>query len=114
CEACKGWTEDHKNKLKFEFIDESELKEKLSNQDLTFLDDIIKVKRTQESFYRIDCSICCTCDNLYTLSLLRVTRTWDKEGKETEKERVVLKNLFICKTTFDQLTGKKAAKEVVE
>jgi len=109
CEACRGWTDDHKNKLTFEFIDESELKEKLINQDLTFLNDIIKVKRTQESFYRIDCSVCCTCDNLYTLSLLRVSKTWDKEGKETEKAKTILKNLFISKETFKQLAGKKKA-----
>jgi len=117
CEACKGWTEDHKNKLTFEFTDESELKEKLTNQDLSFLEDVIKVKRTQESFYRIDCSVCCTCDNLYTLSLLRISRTWDKEGKETEKEKAILKNLFISKEIFEQLTGKKQAppaEEVVE
>jgi hypothetical protein len=117
CEACKGWTEDHKNKLTFEFIDESELKEKLTNQDLSFLKDVIKVKRTQESFYRIDCSMCCTCDNLYTLSLLRVSRTWDKEGKETQKEKTIMKNLFISKETFEQLIGKKqapTAEKVVE
>jgi hypothetical protein len=112
CEACKGWTEDHKNKLAFEFADESELKGKLTNQDLSFLKDIIKVKSTQESFYRIDCSVCSTCDNLYTLSLLRISRTWDKEGKETEKAKAVLKNLFISKETFAQLTGKKQAPKV--
>lgn len=111
CEACKGWTDDRKNKLTFEFIDESELKEKLSNQDLTFLEDIIKVKRTQDSFYRIDCNVCCTCENLYTLSLLRVNRTWDKEGKETEKTKIIMKNLFISKETFEQLTGRKQAAE---
>jgi len=114
CEACKGWTDDHKNKLTFEYVDESELKQKLTNQDLSFLDNILKVKRTAESFYRIDCSVCCTCENLYTLSLLRVTRSWDKEGKETDKERTVLKNLFICKATFDKLTGKNQAPEPVE
>jgi hypothetical protein len=75
CEACKGWTDDHKNKLIFEYLSEKELKEKLTHQDMSFLDNIIKVKQTAESFYRIDCNVCCTCENLYTLSLLRVTRT---------------------------------------
>ncbi len=107
CESCKGWADDHKNKLIFEYLSESELKQKLTVQDMSFLDSILKVKRTAESFYRIDCSACCTCDNLYTLSLLRVTRTWDKEGKETDKEKYILKNLFICKATFDRLNNAK-------
>lgn len=114
CEACKGWTDDHKNKLTFEYLSESELKQKLTAQDLSFLDDILKIKRTAESFYRIDCAVCCTCENLYTLSLLRVTRTYDKEGKETDKEKFILKNLFICKETFEKLTGKKQAAEAPE
>lgn len=109
CEACKGWAEDHKSKLIFEYANESDLKQKLTTQDMSFLYDILKVKQAAESFYRIDCSVCCTCDNLYTLSLLRITRTWDKEGKETTKEKFILKNLFICKATFDQLLGTKQA-----
>lgn len=109
CEACKGWTDDHKNKLTFEYISESELKQKLATQDLSFLNDIFKVKQTAESFYRIDCAVCCTCENLYTLSLLRVTRSYDKEGKETDKEKFIIKNLFICKDTFDKITEKKPA-----
>ena len=107
CETCKGWADDHKSKLIFEYVSESELKQKLTTQDMSFLDNILKVKRTAESFYRIDCSVCCTCDNLYTLSLLRVTRTWDNEGKETDKEKYIIKNLFICKATFDKLNGAK-------
>jgi len=114
CEACKGWTDDHKDKLTFEYLSENELKEKLHNQDMNFLNDILKIKRTAESFYRIDCSVCCTCDNLYTLSLLRVSRTWDKEGKESDKEKTVLKNLFICKDSFDQLTNFNINTPVVE
>lgn len=115
CEACKGWTNDHKNKLTFEYINESELKQKLNIQDLSFLDNILQVKQTTESFYRIDCAVCCTCDNLYTLSLLRVTRKWDKEGKETDKEKSILKNLFICKETFEKLSAtKQVEKELTE
>ena len=107
CEVCKGWADDHKSKLIFEYVNEGELKQKLAVQDMSFLDNILKVKRTAESFYRIDCSLCSTCDNLYTLSLLRVTRTWDNEGKETDKEKFIIKNLFISKATFDQLSGAK-------
>jgi len=105
CEACKGWTEDHKDKLTFEYLSESDLKEKLSHQDMSFLNDILQIAPTAESFYRIDCRICCTCENLYTLSLLRATRTWSKEGIPSDRDKIILKNLFVCKATFDQLTG---------
>lgn len=112
CESCKGWADDHKSKLIFEYLNESELKQKLTAQDMSFLDDILKVERTAESFYRIDCTVCCSCDNHYTLSLLRVTRTWDSEGKETDKEKYILKNLYICKATFDKLTGMNPEKSI--
>lgn len=105
CESCKGWTDDHKSKLIFEYLSEGELKEKLTAQDMSFLDNTLKVERTAESFYRIDCTACCSCENHYTLSLLRVTRTWDNEGKETDKEQYILKNLYISKATFDKLSG---------
>ena len=115
CETCSGWTDDHKGKLIFEYLSETELKQKLTIQDMSFLDDTLKVKRTAESFYRIDCSVCCTCNNLYTLSLLRVTRTWDEKGNENDKESYIMKNLFISKETFDKLTSlTKSAPSAIE
>ena len=114
CEACKCWTVDLKNKLFFEYLSEKELKEKLINHDMSFLDNIVPIPPGADSFYRIDCRACWTCKNFYTLSLLRVTRVWSKEGQPSDKAKYVMKNLFISKDVFDKLTMLNQAESTPE
>ena len=111
CETCSGWAHMHANNLSFQYEDEHELKKKLTHQDMSFLDNIIKLKTGTEKFYRIECMACDSCDRLFTLSLLRIKRTWDKNGKEQEKRKFILKHLYISKETFERLTGKKKEAE---
>ena len=111
CEACRCWTDDHKDKLTFEYLSENELKEKLMNQDMSFLDNFIEMAPGGDSFYRIDCRSCSKCKEFYTLSLFRITRTWSKEGQPSDKENYIMKNLFISKEIFDKLAPKPCPEE---
>jgi hypothetical protein len=107
CEACNVWAESHVNKLEFEYLSENELKEKLSQGDSSFLGDLIKLKRTDSEFYRIIYTVCLSCNKLFTLSLFRITKSWDNEGKETEKKVPILQNLIISQELFERLTSLK-------
>lgn len=111
CETCSGWTKGYKNRLSFLYEDAHELKKKLIHQDMSFLNNTKKINTTTKTFYRIECMTCDKCKNLFTLSLLKITRNWDKNGEEQEKKKFILKNLYISKETFERLTGKKKETE---
>lgn len=106
CESCQGWTQDHEDTLTFRNGNEKDLVSKIVAQDLSFLDEISEVRHDDIEYYRIDFSMCCSCKELYTLSLIKINRSWKKDGKERIKEKALLENLFISEDTFDKLTGK--------
>ena len=103
CEDCRKWTDELKGLLTFPFGRESLLEKQIKRQDLSFMESIEALKDGDTTFYRIDCRRCKSCRQLFTMSLVKVARSWDKNGKEETKEKILLQHLLIEKETFQEI-----------
>jgi len=105
CELCGNWTKDHDKQLDFKYFSGDGLKERLIGHDFSFLNDITEAKDTDSEFYRITCTECSNCKKFFTLSLFRITKGLDKNGREREKKTFIFQNLLINQELFEQITG---------
>lgn len=103
CERCNEWAKEKEGVIVFQYDDESELKNCFLAQDLIFLQNVNKVKKNDETFYQIDAEWCDTCEQLHTMSLRKVKRTWDKKEKEELSTKTIFEDMIINKETHDDV-----------
>jgi hypothetical protein len=79
CEQCDEWAHEEDDLLIFQYESEEELIEKFRSQDTSFLNSITEVPYTEDKieYFRINAEWCETCSSIYTLSLEKVTQTYD-------------------------------------
>ena len=101
CEACREWADSHSKVLNFKYNNQTDLEERVLHHDLSFWDNATKIGSSDKDYYSITFSLCSTCKKLYTLTLKKVKRSWDKENEEELKEKILIRNLFISKSIID-------------
>ncbi len=103
CERCRKWADDVDAILNFKTTDPQGMIEKLSSADFSFLQNVEPVLGADPLYFKFDGHCCGSCDDLFTVNLTQVSRSWDKDGKEDSSDDILLQHLLIDKNTFDEL-----------
>ena len=103
CEECGEWTESADGTVNFILDDDENLVEMFMNRDFSFLTNAVRAKSTETDFYRIDSSICSICQNFFVVSLLHVTKTYDKDENENVNENDLVTRMIVQPDEFEQL-----------
>lgn len=113
CETCNQSNEEVKDILTFTYPEKKELEDKISHQDQSFLYSVEHITKDTPHYYKINRTQCNECKDFFTLCLMEVTRTWEKEKDKSQKveasieEKTVISNLIISNSFFNALTNHK-------
>lgn len=103
CETCGKWAENEGGVVNFLPGDDIDLANRFVNKNFSFLQNAVRAKSTETDFFRIDADICETCGELFLVSLLHITKTYDKDESENISEETLVQHLKLSPAEYENL-----------
>ena len=103
CEDCDEFAKEEIGIFSFIHPNVKELKAKFLKQDLSFIDQAKIAPEDSKHYFKIDAEWCEHCENLHTLSLREVQRSFDDEGDPIDEVETIFEDLLVTKDIFDKI-----------
>jgi hypothetical protein len=104
CEQCESWCQSEGVVLRLTGnADGDALASRLTAGDLGGLSELPAATQEDNPWHQIELCVCGSCGGTNTLTLSRVTMSWDKKGKPSESKDALVERMLITREQVEWL-----------